>query len=131
MAVTCPISPQMILWYSSRIMKPVGSVTMLARNQLPVNTRATAVRTRLSLKNQVFEDQCEGIVCYRDESGEIICEGYDEGPRFRRKIPRTVCCYEARDADIIDLLQQNWLQIAEDDALYKVEVGDILQEDLS
>lgn len=148
-------SPQIVLWDSSRIMKPVGSVTMLPCKQLPVN-RATAVRTRSSLKNQVddprslrrpvmvlrsetckafmllvhthhrtrsirgrkqlplirlhllfqyldsgfllqvFEDQCKGIVCYRDESGEIICEGYDEGPRLRRKIPRTAYSCEAR-----------------------------------
>ncbi|KAI6671668.1 hypothetical protein NL676_006553 [Syzygium grande] len=132
MAVTYSKSPQIVLWDSSRIMKPVGSVTMLPRNQLPVN-RATAVRTRSSLKNQVFEDQCKGIVCYRDESGEIICEGYDEGPRLRRKIPRTAYSCEARDADIIDLLQQNWLQISQDGgALYKADdVGGILQEDLS
>ncbi|KAF8011268.1 hypothetical protein BT93_J1776 [Corymbia citriodora subsp. variegata] len=131
MAVTCPISsPRIILWDSSPITKPVGSVAMLSRNRLLVN-RATGVRARSSLKNQVFVDQCEGIVCYRDESGEIICEGYDEGPRFCRTIPRTAYRYEARDAEIIDLLQRNWLQIAEDGALYKVEVGDILQEDLS
>ncbi|KAF8011266.1 hypothetical protein BT93_J1774 [Corymbia citriodora subsp. variegata] len=123
MAVTCPISsPRIILWDSSRIMKLVSSVAMLTHNRLPVN-RATAVRARSSLKNQVFVDQCEGIVCYRDESGEIICEGYEEGPRFCRK--------NFKDAEIIDLLQRNWLQIAEDGALYKVEVGDILQEDLS
>ena len=31
---------------------------------------------------QAFEDEAEGIVCYTDENGEMICEGYDEGPRF-------------------------------------------------
>ncbi|XP_010033656.2 uncharacterized protein LOC104422895 isoform X1 [Eucalyptus grandis] len=133
MAATCSTSPRLILWDSSQITRRVGSVAMLMRSRIPIN-RVTAVRTRSSLKNQVhtvFEDQCEGIVCYRDESGEIICEGYDEGPRFGRKILRTTYRYEARDAEIIDLLQRNWLQIAEDGALYKVEVGDILQEDLS
>lgn len=39
---------------------------------------------------QVFENQSEGIICYRDEiSGEIICEGLDEGPRFHQHLPRT------------------------------------------
>lgn len=23
-----------------------------------------------------------GIICYRDEKGEMVCEGYDEGPRY-------------------------------------------------
>jgi len=36
---------------------------------------------------QIYEDQSQGILCYEDESGEIICEGYDEGPRYQR-IPR-------------------------------------------
>lgn len=38
---------------------------------------------------QVFEDRSEGIICYRDDSGEIICEGIDEGPRYHQQIPRT------------------------------------------
>lgn len=33
---------------------------------------------------QVFEDQGNGIVCYRDGKGELVCEGYDEGPRYIR-----------------------------------------------
>lgn len=36
---------------------------------------------------QIYEDKSQGIICYEDESGEIICEGYDEGPRYQR-IPR-------------------------------------------
>jgi hypothetical protein len=28
----------------------------------------------------VFEDQLRGMVSYRDENGEMIWEGYDEGP---------------------------------------------------
>nr|GMC71030.1 uncharacterized protein LOC109187501 isoform X1 [Ipomoea batatas] len=37
-----------------------------------------------SSKNRikVYENLSEGVVCYRDENGEIICEGYDEGPRL-------------------------------------------------
>lgn len=31
---------------------------------------------------QVFEDHSTGTVCYKDETGEIICEGLDEGPRL-------------------------------------------------
>lgn len=40
---------------------------------------------------QVFEDRTNGIICYSDESGEIICEGYDEGPRLQQQIPVTAC----------------------------------------
>ncbi|XP_039041182.1 uncharacterized protein LOC120179722 isoform X2 [Hibiscus syriacus] len=57
-------------------------------------------------KKQVFEDQSEGVICYRDENGETVCEGYDEGPRFRQRT-----FYHLRDAEILDLLQDRWLQI--------------------
>lgn len=40
---------------------------------------------------QVFEDQSNGIICYRDDKGEVICEAYDEGPRFQQQIPRAAC----------------------------------------
>lgn len=30
----------------------------------------------------VFSDETNGIVCYRSHSGEVICEGPDEGPHF-------------------------------------------------
>uniref|UniRef100_A0A0E0M782 Uncharacterized protein n=1 Tax=Oryza punctata TaxID=4537 RepID=A0A0E0M782_ORYPU len=32
--------------------------------------------------NKVYEDKSMGILCYTDESGELICEGFDEGPRL-------------------------------------------------
>ncbi|XP_051147663.1 uncharacterized protein LOC127262865 [Andrographis paniculata] len=35
------------------------------------------------IKVVVFEDKTSGIVCYKDENGEIVCEGYDEGPRLQ------------------------------------------------
>lgn len=28
-------------------------------------------------------------MCYEDEKGEVICEGYDEGPRFGQQSPET------------------------------------------
>lgn len=39
----------------------------------------------------MFEDKSNGIVCYKDENGELICEGYDEGPRFSQQISRFTC----------------------------------------
>lgn len=41
---------------------------------------------------QVFEDRSNGIICYKDDRGEIICEGFDEGPRYyHQQNPRTGC----------------------------------------
>ncbi|KAK4373816.1 hypothetical protein RND71_004493 [Anisodus tanguticus] len=59
---------------------------------------------------KVFEDKSTGVVCYRDENGEITCEGYDEGPRFYHQLPKSSS--KSRDKEIIDLLQRNWLHIA-------------------
>lgn len=39
---------------------------------------------------QVFEDESKGIVCYEDANGEVICEGYDEGPRFSQQNSRNL-----------------------------------------
>lgn len=40
----------------------------------------------------IFEDRSAGIVCYKDENGEIICEDYDEGPRLHHhQISRFTC----------------------------------------
>ena len=30
----------------------------------------------------VFIDESTGIVCYRTDCGEVVCEGLDEGPHF-------------------------------------------------
>jgi hypothetical protein len=51
----------------------------------------TLVLNFLSSDWQVFEDQLRGIVCYRDEKGEMICEGYDEGPRIGMRLPEKAC----------------------------------------
>lgn len=43
--------------------------------------------------SSVFEDETNGICCYRTASGEVTCEGYDEGPHFHpaaRCLQRTV-----------------------------------------
>lgn len=36
---------------------------------------------------KVFEDKTQGIICYTDDNGEVICEGYDEGPRCPTQSP--------------------------------------------
>ncbi|KAL1559192.1 hypothetical protein AAHA92_09562 [Salvia divinorum] len=80
-------------------------VMMCSKNHVSLDTHTT--------KNKIFEDRSAGIVCYRDENGEITCEGYDEGPRFHQNISR-FNHKSTRDVEIIELLQRCWLQVAEE-----------------
>ncbi|GJR89410.1 choline transporter-like protein 2 [Tanacetum coccineum] len=41
-------------------------------------------RSNIKLQ-KVFEDESSGVVCYKDDKGEIICEAYDEGPRLEQQ----------------------------------------------
>ncbi|KAI9397746.1 hypothetical protein POPTR_003G072400v4 [Populus trichocarpa] len=82
---------------------------MLKQNSHVLLKKAPTLLVRYSLKDKVFENQAEGIVCYRDDSGEIICEGFDEGPRFHQPLPSS--SYHSRDAEIINLLKQGLHQI--------------------
>ncbi|KAK6773346.1 hypothetical protein RDI58_028584 [Solanum bulbocastanum] len=76
-------------------------------------TIITSCQIKLTSKNglKVFEDKSTGVVCYRDEYGEITCEGYDEGPRFCHQPPKSPS--KSRDEEIVELLQRNWLHIAD------------------
>ncbi|KAI4331339.1 hypothetical protein MLD38_029532 [Melastoma candidum] len=70
------------------------------------------------LQWQVFEDQSEGIVCYVDDAGETVCEGYDdERPRFRREPPNR----RIGEAKIIGLLQRNWIQLVDARDVYPTD----------
>ncbi|XP_072981893.1 uncharacterized protein [Typha latifolia] len=44
--------------------------------------KASSTLCNSSMVNKVFENREIGVVCYRDKSGEILCEGFDEGPRL-------------------------------------------------
>ncbi|EEF29434.1 uncharacterized protein LOC8276556 isoform X2 [Ricinus communis] len=114
MAVTCFSSPQILLQKSGPVIKPRSNeIAMLRHGQIPLK-KTPALQVR-SFKNKVFENQSEGIICYRDENGEIICEGFDEGPRFHQQLSRTSSSsspsYDSRDAEIINLLHQRLLQV--------------------
>ncbi|OAY36327.1 uncharacterized protein LOC110626783 [Manihot esculenta] len=110
MAVASFSSPHILLQNSGSIIKPKGKTMMLQHTQVPLK-KSPALQPRSSYKHKVFENQSEGIICYRDESGEIICEGFDEGPRFHQQFPRTAYHSTSRDAEIINLLQQRLLQV--------------------
>ncbi|CAA0829482.1 Unknown protein [Striga hermonthica] len=82
---------------------------MCAKNGISVNPQIK-LSDHGHKKNKIFEDRSAGIVCYRDENGEITCEGYDEGPRFHQQI--SLCsCSPSRDLEIIELLQRCWVQV--------------------
>ncbi|KAJ6389292.1 hypothetical protein OIU77_027602 [Salix suchowensis] len=109
MAVTCFSSPHILVQKSGPVIKPVSKFWMLKQSSHIQLKKAPALSVRSSMKDKVFENQAEGIVCYRDESGEIICEGLDEGPRFHQPLPSS--SNHSRDAEIINLLQQRLQQI--------------------
>ncbi|XP_062234038.1 uncharacterized protein LOC133931215 [Phragmites australis] len=67
---------------------------------------------------KVFEDQLRGIVCYIDEKGEMICEGYDEGPRLGMRLPEKACFPWPVGVHVTDFIQLATLRVFEDvDAL--------------
>ncbi|KAI4329028.1 hypothetical protein L6164_021335 [Bauhinia variegata] len=129
MAINCTSLTQIPIQKFGSISEIANKDLMSKPNSVPLR-KATALRIRVSsIKNKVFEDQSQGIVCYTDESGEVICEGYDEGPRFQ-PISRPV--YHPRDAEIMNLLlQQSWLQIVKGEETDHAAEGVHLQEDVN
>ncbi|WVZ82170.1 hypothetical protein U9M48_029462 [Paspalum notatum var. saurae] len=65
-------------------------------------------------KKKVFEDQLRGIICYRDENGEMVCEGYDEGPRLGMRLPEKACFPWPEGVQVTDFIQLATFQIFED-----------------
>ncbi|XP_059642531.1 uncharacterized protein LOC132284429 [Cornus florida] len=107
MAARWSPSPPPMIQRSAPTKKPISRVLMLSGNQNPVKKKPLQITS--CFRDKVFEDQSRGIVCYRDSSGDIVCEGYDEGPRFQQEISRITD--NTRDVPIIDLPQKTWLQI--------------------
>ncbi|XP_016574652.1 uncharacterized protein LOC107872489 isoform X2 [Capsicum annuum] len=70
-------------------------VLATSHDNISINNSTTTITNPLigstskNKPNKVFEDKSTGVVCYRDENGEIICEGYDEGPRFPHQLPES------------------------------------------
>ncbi|VVA97605.1 unnamed protein product [Arabis nemorensis] len=85
---------------------------MLQQSQIHVKAKQVTVSQpqpiRYTPKNTVFEDPIQGIICYTDDNGEVICEGYDEGPR-PQKSPM-VASY-SREVEILDLLQRSYQEL--------------------
>ncbi|XP_027126187.1 uncharacterized protein [Coffea arabica] len=99
--------------------KPASIVMMSAENHISVNSTGSSISTtpfpiRSPTRNKVFEDPSNGIVCYREENGEITCEGIDEGPRLHHLSSRFTAINQ-REAEIIDLLERSLLQVVDSD----------------
>lgn len=60
---------------------------------------------------KVFADDTKGIVCYRTESGEIVCEGMDEGPHFYPPCGSNFYMPDTRAAAILPLLGEGMYEI--------------------
>ncbi|KEH24666.1 hypothetical protein MTR_7g117550 [Medicago truncatula] len=85
MAVNCTCTTKIPNQKYGSFLKYPNKELMLKRNYVPLKKTSTVLRRiTASIKNKVYESEPEGVVCYQDEHGEIICEGYDEGPCFQR-----------------------------------------------
>ncbi|PRQ51740.1 hypothetical protein RchiOBHm_Chr2g0147821 [Rosa chinensis] len=132
MAVTCSLPPCFSILKSGPAIKPFSSVLRLKHtSQVTVLKKRTSavLKIRSCFREEVFEDRSNGIICYKDARGEIICEGYDEGPRYHHQNQRIV--NQSRDAEILDLLQQRWFNFMTDTELVKAEKGGVLQEGIN
>ncbi|KVI05825.1 uncharacterized protein LOC112510454 [Cynara cardunculus var. scolymus] len=82
-------------------------IFMLSTTQNP----SSHIRSNIKLQ-KVFEDKSSGIVCYRDDKGEITCEGYDEGPRLHRHQHLGSFSWNQRDGEaIVHLLKTSLLLV--------------------
>ncbi|URE25146.1 hypothetical protein MUK42_16341 [Musa troglodytarum] len=62
--------------------KAVMRASVLPNKQITPKASVPLIRSCMHIK--IYEDKAMGIICYKDEKGEVICEGYDEGPRYSR-----------------------------------------------
>ncbi|KAH7546995.1 uncharacterized protein LOC107434348 [Ziziphus jujuba] len=131
MALTCYFSPHVTVEKSCLIVKPFRKVLRLKNSQFSVKKTSSAIKIRSSFREKVFEDRSEGIICYRDDSGEIVCEGIDEGPRYHQQFPRTSSSSHSRDAEILDILQQRWLNFFNGTELNPADKSVAVQKDIN
>ncbi|KAL5698581.1 hypothetical protein ACHQM5_029601 [Ranunculus cassubicifolius] len=107
---------------------------MLHSSQSPISKPSTLL-IRSSIQNKIFEDHSTGIVCYKTESGEIICEGYDEGPRYQHRLIANKTYYQ-REFQVTDVqqkwylfIQENELNVVDHKAVEVIEELDSIIED--
>ncbi|KAL6641154.1 hypothetical protein ACP70R_019335 [Stipagrostis hirtigluma subsp. patula] len=74
-----PISSAIVPWKNSSRTPIRASMDSCSSSE---SKRASSSVSFTSKVNQVYEDKNMGILCYTDENGELVCEGFDEGPRL-------------------------------------------------
>ncbi|KAJ9568529.1 hypothetical protein OSB04_004495 [Centaurea solstitialis] len=78
-------------------------VIMISTTQKP----SSQIKSNIKLQ-KVFEDNSSGIVCYKDDKGEITCEGYDEGPTLsHHQHDCKFSSYQRDEEAIVDLLKRS------------------------
>ncbi|CAN6164778.1 unnamed protein product [Urochloa humidicola] len=107
------LHPSTMAMVSPRLgtVRPALSLSTSAHGSSCSSHLSFAVATQ---NKKVFEDQMRGIVCYRDENGEMICEGYDEGPRLGMRLPEKACFPWPVGVQVADFIQLAMLQVFED-----------------
>ncbi|EES05909.1 hypothetical protein BDA96_04G344000 [Sorghum bicolor] len=83
-----------------------------SHEHFPSSSSARSIKT-------VFEDQVRGVVCYRDDSGEVICEGFDEGPRLGMRLPEKACFPWPMGIRVTDFIELSTLGVLEDEDALK------------
>ncbi|KAH7302451.1 hypothetical protein KP509_23G074200 [Ceratopteris richardii] len=85
-----------------------------ASNLKYASTEADQVSFKENLEDdvpKVFADEMKGIVCYQTETGEIVCEGMDEGPQFYPPCSSNFYMPGTRAAAILPLLGEVMYEI--------------------
>ncbi|KAK1375885.1 Chromodomain-helicase-DNA-binding protein like [Heracleum sosnowskyi] len=117
MAMRCSSSPLNFMIIPKRVhpKKPFSRLLMFTKPQARHQTPLLQINS--SFNNIVFEDPCNGIICHTDENGDMICEGYDEGPRLNHQQLARLACNPCGDTKIIDMLQRSWFKVADKESL--------------
>ncbi|KAE9598077.1 hypothetical protein Lal_00003889 [Lupinus albus] len=128
MAINCVSSTQIQVHIYGSFLKNPSKNFMYKHSSISLK-KSPIFKITASIKNKVYEDRSQGIVCYQDEYGEITCEGYDEGPCFQRSSKPT---YQPSDAKIRNVLVgQSWVQIVKGEEVNDAVEGFCLKEELN
>ncbi|XP_044960613.1 uncharacterized protein LOC123411715 isoform X1 [Hordeum vulgare subsp. vulgare] len=96
--------------------KPAAALSFRSSASHGCNSSSPHLCSSAATGNKVFEDQVRGIVCYRDDKGELVCEGYDEGPRLGMRLPEKACFPWPVGIQVTDFIHLATLRVFEDGA---------------
>ncbi|KAL4584470.1 hypothetical protein LXL04_009072 [Taraxacum kok-saghyz] len=108
MAVRISSMPLVSIHHKPNLTPPTSKRVFMSAKSDSEKPSSPPIRIRSNIKLQkVFEDKSIGIVCYKDEEGEVICEGYDEGPRLPQPWFSRFSSHQRDGEAIIDLLKRS------------------------